>query len=134
METIKITLEQKSNTAMQLKSDTLAIIVDRPLKQGGGGNGLMGGQYLLTGIGGCFCSTFFAAAESRGLQIEGFQVVVIASKSNDLPKRFTDVHLDVSYKKCNDSELFRKILNIAEKGCLSINTIKKGMGFNVNQK
>ena len=134
METIQITLEQISNTGMQLNNEAIKVIVDRPLNQGGGGNGLMGGQYLLTGIGGCFCSTFFAAAQSRGLEIEGFQVDVIATKSEDLPKRFTDIRLDVSYKKCSDPTVFKKLLRIAEMGCLSINTIKEGMGFKVHQK
>ncbi|WP_109098047.1 OsmC family protein [Aquimarina sp. AU58] len=134
MEAIRITLEQISNTAMQLNNDTIKVIVDRPISQSGGGNGLMGGQYLLTGIGGCFCSTFFAAAQSRSFEIEGFQVDVIATKSEDLPKRFTDIRLDVSYKKCSDPVVFKKLLRIAEMGCISINTIKEGMGLKVHQK
>ncbi|MFC4221246.1 OsmC family protein [Flagellimonas marina] len=131
METIEITLEQQSSTGMKLNNSVLEIIVDRPKEQGGGGTGLMGGQYLLTGIGGCYCSTFFAAAESRGLEIKGLRVQIIAVKSTDLPKRFTEVKLLVSYEECSDKALFKKVLAIAEKGCLSINTIKNGTKFKV---
>jgi len=134
METIKIKLEQCSETAMQLENDVFNVIVDRPVTKGGGGAGLMGGQYLLTGIGGCFCSTFFAAAQTRGLEVEGLKAIVVASLSEDLPKRFTNINLEVSYESCSDPDLFQKLLPIAEKGCLSINTIKHGMGFKISQQ
>lgn len=68
MDKIKITLKQNSETSMKLQHDQFGIVVDRPVEKGGGGEGLMGGQYLLTGIAGCFCSTFFAVAQTRNLQ------------------------------------------------------------------
>ncbi len=131
MAEITIELNQKTITSMQLAHEEFPLVVDRPIEKGGGGEGLMGGQYLLMGIGGCFCSTLFAAANSRDIIIEGLKVKVIASISETLPKRFTDVQLGVTCTKCSDEEKFEKLLRIAEKGCLSINTIKNGINFKV---
>lgn len=132
MDQIKITLEQHAETSMQLKHDQFEVIVDRPVEKGGGGAGLMGGQYLLTGIAGCFCSTFFAAAEAREVKVEGLNVQVIATVSDDLPKRFTDVQLDVTYESCSDPDAFDKLLKMAEQGCISVNTVKNAMSFSAN--
>jgi len=130
MGAIKIILEQASPTSMRLVND-FQIVVDRPAEKGGGGTGLMGGQYLLTGIAGCFCSTLFAAAQARQILIENLKVVLEANLSQDLPKRFDAVQLHVSYGSCNQPDEFGPLLKIAEKGCLSINTIKKGMDFRI---
>ncbi|WP_462251228.1 OsmC family protein [Ekhidna sp.] len=129
METITLELQQHSETAMKLQNDQFDLLVDRPVAKGGGGSGLMGGQYMLLGIGGCFCSTFFAAAQSRGFSIEGLLVKVNATISDDLPKRFTDVKLEVSYDRCSDPSSFDKLLKIAEQGCISVNTVKNGLNF-----
>jgi len=133
MNVTKIKLEQCSNTAMQLQNDDFDVVIDRPREKGGGGKGLMGGQYLLLGIGGCFCSTLFAAAQSRDIQMEGLQVEVHGTLSEELPKRFTHVALLVSWQKCNQPSEFVKLLKIAEKGCISVNTIKTGLSFEVTQ-
>ncbi|MEM7299403.1 MAG: OsmC family protein [Bacteroidota bacterium] len=131
METIKLELRQHSETAVRLSNDLVEVIVDRPIEKGGGGAGLMGGQYLLTGIGGCFCSTFFAAAQARDFTIEGLVVKVIATVSEDPPKRFTDIKLEVSYDTCSDPAVFDKLLVIAEQGCISVNTVKNGLNLSV---
>ncbi len=129
MDKVNITLEQHAETSMKLKHDNFGIIIDRPVEKGGGGAGLMGGQYLLTGIAGCFCSTFFAAAQAREVKVEGLKVQVIASMSEDLPKRFTDIQLDISYETCSDPSSFDKLLQMAEQGCISVNTVKNSMSF-----
>jgi uncharacterized OsmC-like protein len=134
MEKISLTLEQVAPTAMQLSNDKFTIVVDRPTEKGGSGLGFMGGQYLLIGIGGCFCSTLFAAAQSRNIEIEGLSVHVVATVSEALPKRFTKVNLEVSYTTCTDKQAFNKLLTIAEKGCISVNTIKSGLAFSVLEK
>jgi len=131
MSNITITLNQTSETAVQLQHDHFQITVDRPVDKGGGGKGLMGGQYLLIGIGGCFCSTLFAAAQSRSVDIEGLSVQVIASPSDELPRRFTDVELKVSYLSCSDDREFDKLLRIAEQGCISVNTVKRGINLSI---
>ena len=129
MDKIKITLEQHAETSMKLRHDQFEVIVDRPVEKGGGAAGLMGGQYLLTGIAGCFCSTLFAAAQAREVTIEGLNVQVIATVSDDMPKRFTDVQLEVSYQNCSDPASFDKLLKMSEQGCISVNTVKHAMSF-----
>ena len=133
MATISLSLHQNTKTSVQLQNDHFQITVDRPVESGGGGAGLMGGQYMLTGIGGCFCSTLFAAAISRDINIEGLKVTVEATLSEDLPKRFTNILLLTSYKNCSHPEEFDKLLKIAEQGCISVNTIKSGIDLNVRQ-
>ena len=131
MPTIKIQLQQNSETSVELQHDQFNITIDRPVSKGGNGKGLMGGQYLLAGIGGCFCSTLFAAAIARDIQIDGLSVTVSAELGETLPKRFTDISLNVSHDKCSHPEEFSKLLQIAEQGCISVNTIKNDVAFNV---
>lgn len=133
MPSISLTLQQSGNTAVQLQHPEFPITVDRPVDRGGGGTGLMGGQYLLTGIAGCFCSTLFAAAQSREISIDGLRVEVTAQLSDELPKRFTHIDLRLEYEKCSHPEEFDKLLAIAEKGCISVNTVKNGMVFRATQ-
>ena len=131
MSTIKIQLTQQAKSSMKFENDVLPIIIDRPVAKGGGGEGLMGGQYLLTGIGGCFCSTLFAAAQSRDIEIKGLKIDMAATISDDLPKRFSALDMDVSYESCSDESMFEKLIDIAEKGCLSMNTAKNSMAIQV---
>ena len=132
MATIKIQLQQNSKTSVELQHDQFNITIDRPVAKGGNGKGLMGGQYMLAGIGGCFCSTLFAAAIARDIQIEGLNVDVSAELSEELPKRFTNILLDITHEKCSHPSEFDKLIAIAEQGCISVNTIKNNVAFNVN--
>lgn len=133
MEQISIILNQFSPTAMKLQDQNFNIIIDRPIQKGGAGKGLMGGQHLLLGIGGCFCSTLFAATNSRDIKIIGLQVNIIATIEN-APKRFSNITLEVSYKKCSHPEEFNKLLKISENSCISINTLKNETIFNISKK
>ncbi|NER13627.1 hypothetical protein GWK08_09275 [Leptobacterium flavescens] len=133
MSTVKIILGQVSETAVQIQNSDFKVVVDRPESKGGGGLGLMGGQYMLAGVGGCFCSTLFAAAQSRDIQIEGLKVEVNGTISEELPKRFTDISLDISCSSCSQPSEFEKLLAIAEKGCISVNTVKNGISFKVRE-
>ena len=133
MANISITLNQVSKTAVQVENNNFDVVVDRSIEKGGTGKGLMGGQYLLLGIGGCFCSTFFASAQSRDITVEGLKVIVNATLTDDLPKRFSAVSLSASYTSCSHPGEFKKLLNIAEKGCISVNTAKNGLQFDVSE-
>jgi uncharacterized OsmC-like protein len=132
MATIKIQLNQNSETSVELQHNQFNITIDRPIEKGGNGKGLMGGQYMLAGVGGCFCSTLFAAAQARDIQIEGLSVIVSAMLSEEHPKRFMSITLDATYENCNQPSEFEKLLTIAEQGCISVNTIKNDVAFNVN--
>ena len=93
----------------------------------------MGGQVLLMSIAGCFSSTLYAAAQARDLKIEGLEMKVIGQLSDDLPKRFKSLTLKVLKGTCGDEAEFSKLLKIAEKGCIAVNTIKSGLQFQVEE-
>lgn len=124
---MEIILNQFAATAVKLKNNDFEIIADRPKEKGGNGLGLMGGQYLLIGIGGCFCSNIFGAAETRNIKIKGLQVKVSASFSEDKPTKFETITLNVSYKSVSDEKTAKKIFKIAEKACVAINSVKSGI-------
>ena len=132
MPSVSLQLAQNSTTSMKLENDQFSIMVDRPEAKGGGGQGLMGGQYLLLGVGGCFCSNLFAAAQARSIEVEGLKVKIIGTISEDLPKRFNHIELQASYASCSKEDEFPKLLRIAEKGCLSVNTLLKGAEVHVS--
>ena len=128
---IELQLKQHSPTSMKLVNDQFAVIVDRPISKGGGGTGLMGGQHLLMGIAGCFCSNLFAASQARDILLEGVEVHITAQTSDTAPPRFTEIQMDVSYAHCSDPDSFPKLLQIAEKGCISVNTVKNSMSVRI---
>jgi len=132
MPSVQLQLAQYSPTSMKLEHDQFSIIVDRPEAKGGGGQGLMGGQYLLIGVGGCFCSNLFAAAQARSIVIEGLQVQITGRIGDETPKSFSSIELHASYTSCSQEEEFPKLLRIAEKGCLSVNTLLKGAEVKVS--
>lgn len=120
---IKITLDQYDATGMQLENES--IFIGRPNKNSDPSKKtLMGGQYLLLGIGGCFCSTLFAAAASRDIKIEGLRAEVTGNIETT-PKRFGQINIHTSYDYCSHPEEYTKLLALAEKGCISINTINR---------
>jgi len=112
---VRIKLSQSSPTAMKLDHPLYDIKIDRPTDQGGGGSGLMGGQFLLLEI-----------------SIKGLSIELEAILSTEAPKRFTDVRLEVKKEFCSSPDEFQKLLKIAEKGCISVNTIKQGVVVNVD--
>ena len=127
MSSTQINLVQNGETSVKAEIGNVEILVDRPVEKGGSGAGLMGGQYLLIGVGGCFCSTFFAAAQAREIQVQGLKVQVSAILSEDLPKRFTELTISASCEHCSAPEEFEKLLKISENACISMNTIKNGV-------
>lgn len=134
MSNVKIRLKQCSKSATELENDKLKIIIDRPIEKGGEGKGIMGGKYLLTGIGGCFCSNLFAAAQARNIEIIGLGLDITATVSESAPKRFSKVDIAVTYQSCSDAQMFDKLMNIAQKACIAINTVKNGLLVNVHKE
>ena len=134
MSNLKIHLKQCSKGAMQLENDKLKIITDRPIEKGGEGKGILGGKYLLTGIGGCYSSNLFEAAQSRNIKIKGLALDITATVSEDIPKRFSKIDIVISYQSCSNEQVFDKLMTIAEKACIAVNTLKNGLIFNMNKQ
>ncbi|MCH2225254.1 MAG: OsmC family protein [Crocinitomicaceae bacterium] len=127
MNTIEIKLVRHTKTSMKLEHNKFNIIVDRPISKGGNEEGLMGGQYLLTGIGGCFCSNLLAAANTREFPLENLQVKVTADISETPPQYFSSITIDVYCSNTSNKDQITKLIKIAERACIAINTIKKGI-------
>ncbi len=132
MDTITVQLKQNGETSSLLTFGEHNIVIDRPVEKGGHGEGPMGGQVLLMSVAGCFSSTLYAAAHARNLKIEGLEITVKAEISDSLPKHFESLNLEVKNGMCGDEGEFSKLLEIAEKGCIAVNTIKNGLNFKVS--
>ena len=106
------------------------VLVDRPEAKGGADKGPMGGEYFLTSVGGCFMSTLLAAIRAREAPVTNVRTEVTGVLTEN-PTRFTSVSLVVS-ADCDDDELFQRLIQIAENGCLMVTTLKRGTEFSVS--
>lgn len=89
----------------------------------------MGGELFLASIGGCFMSTLLAAIRSREAPITGVSLKV-AGTLTDTPARFTRVELLAAAEDA-DPELFEKLVDIAERGCIMMNTLRDKLEISV---
>ena len=119
---MKIHLRQSAPSTSEAAIRGHKIAIDRPLDKGGADAGPMGGELFLAAIGGCFMSNLLAAINARHAEVSGVQTEVIATLA-DSPARFTAVELRVS-AECADRELFEKLVTIAERGCIMVNTLQ----------
>jgi len=90
----------------------------------------MGGELFLTSIGGCFMSTFIAAARARNVDAEDATCKVIGTFA-DNPRRFGDIKLEVECDTCPPDELAHLVL-LAERGCLVLNSLRGALTVTVS--
>ncbi len=127
MAQVQIQLQQVGDTATKAEAGNYEIIIDRPPEKGGGGKGPMGGQVLLMGVGGCFASTLYAAAKERNIIVTGLKIKLSSELSDSAPARFSKINIEVTGGEFSEPKSINKLIDIAQKGCISINTIKQGM-------
>jgi putative redox protein len=89
----------------------------------------LGGEYLLVSLGGCFLSTLLAAVRTRDAQVTDVRVSAIGTIGG-VPERFEAIALHVS-AKYSDADLMRKLVAMAERGCLVTNTLKDAVSLSV---
>lgn len=53
---IQVKIDQMGPSTAEAAARTHRVLVGRPVEKGGEDRGMMGGEYLLTGLGGCFMS------------------------------------------------------------------------------
>jgi len=126
---MKIHVRQSAASTSEATIRGHKVAIDRPLDKGGADAGPMGGELFLAAIGGCFMSNLLAAINTRHAQVSGVQTEVIATLA-DAPSRFTAVELCVSAEFA-DRELFEKLVEIAEHGCIMMNTLKGKLDLQV---
>ena len=119
---MKIQIRQTALSTSEATIRGHQISIDRPLEKGGADAGPMGGELFLAAIGGCFMSNLLAAINARKADVSAVHTEVIATLA-EAPTRFTAVELCVS-AECADRELFEKLVEIAERGCIMVNTLK----------
>lgn len=118
--TIQIRQIDSSTSAAAIRNHR--ILIDRPAEKGGADEGPMGGELFLAAIGGCFMSNLQAAIKARQAEVSGVQAEVIATLAGT-PPQFTEIELCVSADYA-DRQLFEKLVEIAERGCIMMNTLR----------
>src|SRR5262245_14562137 len=116
-----IQIRQVSASSSEAAIRTHKAIIDRPVEKGGTDAGPMGGELFLASIGGCFMSTFLAAVRAREAHVTNVQTEVTGVIEGS-PARFSRIQLSVS-ADC-DADLLEKLTEVAERGCIMVNTLK----------
>ena len=127
--TVSVEIEQVGPSTGQATARTHTVFVDRPTDKGGHDRGPLGGEYLLVSLGGCFLSTLLAAVKTRGADVSNVRVSV-AGTIGGVPERFEAmaVRVNAAYK---DKDEMRKLLTIAERGCLVTNTLRTALSLTI---
>jgi putative redox protein len=123
--TLEVLVDQIGPSTGRATARTHTVIIDRPLDKGGQDRGPLGGELLLVSLGGCFLSNLLAAISTRSADVSEVHVKVSAAIGG-VPERVEAMTLHVT-AKYSDTDLMRKLLSIAEHGCLVTNTLKNAM-------
>ncbi|HTM12467.1 MAG TPA: OsmC family protein [Bryobacteraceae bacterium] len=126
---IKIAIRQTSAATSEAAIRQHKTLIDRPAAKGGDDQGPMGGELFLAAIGGCFMSNLLAAIKGREAAISDAHTDVIGVLDGS-PARFTAVELNVT-AKYSDREQFEKLIDIADRGCIMMNTLRGKLDIQV---
>ena len=126
---IAIQIRQTSATTSEAAIRQHRVRIDRPAAKGGSDEGPMGGELFLAAIGGCFMSNLLAAIRAREAAVTDAQVEVVGVLA-DAPARFASVDMFVS-ANYQDAALFEKLVEIADRGCIMMNTLRGKLEVNV---
>lgn len=129
MATATAVVEQISTSASRGESRGHQVNMDRPEAKGGTNEGMMGGELVLNGLGGCFMSNLLAAAKARDIEITDAKAEIEGDLA-DGPARFTAIRMKVS-ANCQPSDELSKLVTIAERGCIAANTLKAAVDLQV---
>ena len=127
--TISVEVEQVGPSTGSATARSHTVFVDRPIDKGGSDRGLLGGEYLLISLGGCFLSTLLAAVRTRDAEVSNVRVSVVGT-IDGVPERFESMAMRVTATYADD-DLMRKLVEMAERGCLVTNTLKDAVAMSV---
>lgn len=130
MAQVTLSVEQIDETASQANVRNHKLVMDRPEAKGGTNAGMMGGEALLSGLGGCFMSNLLAAAQARDIKLTNVKAEITGELSEEGPSRFVAVQMKVS-DESSKPEDFAKLVTIAERGCISANTLRGSVKLTV---
>lgn len=120
--TITVNVEQVGPTTGKASARSHSLLIDRPVEKGGEDRGPLGGELMLLSLGGCFLSTLLAAIKTRTADISDVRVAVNGSIGG-VPERFEAIDMRVTATH-TDADLLRKLVGMAERGCLVTNTLR----------
>ena len=126
---IKIAIRQTSASTSEAAIRQHKLAIDRPAAKGGADQGPMGGELFLAAIGGCFMSNLLAAIKGREAEVSDAHTEVIGVLDGS-PARFTSVELNVT-AKYSDREQFEKLVEIADRGCIMMNTLRDKLDIQI---
>jgi putative redox protein len=126
---MKIQLRQVSSSTSEATLRHHKVLIDRPAEKGGADNGPMGGELFLAGVGGCFMSNLLAAIKAREAEISDVRTEVIGTIAES-PVRFSAIELLVTAES-RDRELLERIVEIADRGCIMMNTLRGKLDLRV---
>ncbi|MGD1069691.1 MAG: OsmC family protein [Bryobacteraceae bacterium] len=126
---MKIEIRQVGPSSSQASIREHRTLIDRPAAKGGSDAGPMGGELFLAAVGGCFMSNLLAAIAARDAAIGGVRIEVIATMAES-PARFSALELLVS-ADCEDRDLLHKLVEIADRGCIMMNTLRGALDLRV---
>ncbi len=122
MDPMKVEIHQRSASTSEAQIRHHKVMVDRPVAKGGEDKGPMGGELFLASVGGCFMSNLLAAIKARGAAVMDAKAEVTGTLLES-PARFASIHINVSAKYAERAE-FEKLVEIAERGCVMMNTLR----------
>lgn len=126
---IQITIDQRGRATSEAAIRTHSVLIDRPKAKAGDDRGPMGGELLLTSLGGCFMSNLLAAIAAREAKVANVRTTVTGTLDG-APPRFVAIEAVVS-ADCEDPELLEKLVTIAERSCIVANTLKDALELRV---
>jgi putative redox protein len=129
MASVTVMVEQISGTASKGNARGFLIMMDRPEAKGGTNEGMMGGEALLNGLGGCFMSNLLAAAKARNFELRNVHAEIEGDIA-DSPSRFSAIRMSIS-AQCNPPGELVKLVTIAEHGCIVANTLKAAVELSI---
>jgi putative redox protein len=127
---VSVDIVQVGPATSQAVARAHTVLIDRPAEKGGEDRGPLGGELLLMSLGGCFVSTLLAAIRTREAMVSDVRVSVTGTVGG-VPERFEAMTLRVT-AKYDDEDLMRKLVSIAERGCLVTNTLKDAVLITVD--
>ncbi len=126
---MKIEIRQVGPSTSQAAIREHRVLIDRPVDRGGADAGPMGGELFLAGVGGCFMSNLLKAIVARDARVSDVRTEVIATLAES-PARFSALELVVS-ADCEDRDLLHKLVEIADRGCIMMNTLRDKLDLRV---
>ena len=127
---IRAEIRQVSTSSSEAAIRQHRVLIDRPVAKGGTDTGPMGGELFLASVGGCFMSNLLAAIKAREAEVSDVCVEVVGTLA-DSPARFAGVELRVAAKS-RDQELLEKLVEIADRGCIMMNTLRGTLELRVS--